>query len=135
MANGTFDLTFDSIAHEDDFGGGVRFATDWKGEDGRMWRVSSVDHSTATETMIFPMEDGEPIYFDIDGIKKYMGSKREHGAFLAEALQRELNREHDRFMETTECRPRSDFKGVPRTSRHSPKTVHEPTNPATRRGF
>ena len=100
MANGTFDLTFDSVAHEDDFSGGPRYATDWKGEDGRMWRVSSVDHRTATETMIFPMEDGEPIYFDIDGIKKYMGSKREHGAFLAEYLQRELDREHDRFMET-----------------------------------
>ena len=93
--NGTYDLDFDRIAHEDDFAGGVRFATDWKGEDGRMWRVSSVDHSTATETMIFPMKDGEPIYFDIDGIKKYMGSKREHGEFLAEVLQRELNREHD----------------------------------------
>ena len=93
MTNGTFDLTFDSIAHEDDFAGGVRFATDWKGENGMMWRVSSVDHSTATETMIFPIaEDGEPMYFDLDGIKEYMSSKQEHGAFLAEVLQRELEK-------------------------------------------
>ena len=102
MANGTFDLFFDSVAHEDDFAGGARYATDWKGEDGRMWRVSSVDHSTATETMIFPMKDGEPIYFDIDGIKQYMGSKREHGAFLAEALQRELNEAHDEYVRNTD---------------------------------
>jgi hypothetical protein len=95
MANGTFDLTFDSIAHEDDFGGGVRFATDWKGEDGRMWRVSSVDHSTATETMIFLMMDGEPTYFDLDGVKEYMGSSRDHGEFLAEYLQRELDQVDD----------------------------------------
>ena len=102
MANGTFDLTFDSVAHEDDFSGGPRYATDWKGEDGRMWRVSSVDHSTATETMIFPMIDGEPIYFDLDGVKEYMGSKREHGEFLAEALQRDFDREHDKHVLKTD---------------------------------
>ena len=102
MANGTFDLTFDSIAHEDDFAGGRRYATNWKGEDGRMWRVSSVDHSSATETMIFPMKDGEPIYFDLDGIKEYMGRSRDHGAFLAEALQRDFDREHDKHVLKTD---------------------------------
>ena len=91
MTNGTFDLTFDRVAHQDGLYGGLRYATDWKGEDGRMWRVSSVHHSTATETMIFLMVDGEPTYFDLDVRKEYMDLKQNHGAFLAEYLQRELD--------------------------------------------
>ena len=102
MANGTFDLTFDSVAHQDGIYGGRRYATDWTGEDGRQWRVSSVDHSTATETMIFLMIDGEPTYFDLDGVKRYMENKRDHGAFLAEYLQRELDRAHDEYVLKTD---------------------------------
>ena len=95
--NGTYDLEFTRIAHQDGLYGGLRFATDWTGEDGRQWRVSSVDHSTATETMIFLMIDGEPTYFDLDVRKEYMENKRDHGAFLAEYLQRELDESHKVF--------------------------------------
>ena len=95
MANGTYDLEFTRVAHQDGLYGGLRYATDWTGEDGRMWRISSVDHSTATETMIFLMIDGEPTYFDLDCVKRYMDSKRDHGAFLAEYLQRELDQVDD----------------------------------------
>ena len=89
--NGTYDLEFTRVAHQDGLYGGLRYATDWTGEDGRMWRVSSVDHSTATETMIFLMIDGEPTYFDLDVRREYMENSRDHGAFLAEYLQRELD--------------------------------------------
>ena len=92
--NGTYDLFFEQVAHQDGLYGGLRFATDWTGEDGRQWRVSSVDHSTATETMIFLMIDGEPTYFDLDTRKEYMENKRDHGAFLAEYLQRDLDESH-----------------------------------------
>ena len=89
--NGTYDLTFTRVAHQDGLYGGLRFATDWTDEDGRQWRVSSVDHSTATETMVFEIVDGEVNYFDVAATKKYMENKRDHGAFLAEYLQRELD--------------------------------------------
>ena len=102
MANGTFDLDFTRVAHQDGIYGGRRYATDWTGEDGRMWRVSSVDHSTATETMIFLMIDGEPTYFDLDARKEYMENKRDHGAFLAEYLQMELNESHDEYVRNTD---------------------------------
>ena len=114
MANGTFDLTFDRVAHTDGIYGGRRYATDWKGEDGRMWRVSSVDHSTATETMIFLMIDGEPTYFDLDARKEYMENKRDHGAFLAEYLQRELNRLDE---EEHEAGTAEDPNGLPKSVR------------------
>ena len=91
MANGTFDLFFESVAHQDGIYGGRRYATDWTGEDGRQWRVSSVDHSTATETMVFEIVDGEVTYFDVAATKEYMENKRDHGAFLAEYLQMEIN--------------------------------------------
>ena len=102
MANGTFDLDFTRVAHQDGIYGGRRYATDWTGEDGRMWRVSSVDHSTATETMIFLMIDGEPTYFDLDARKEYMENKQDHGAFLAEYLQMELNESHDEYVRNTD---------------------------------
>ena len=102
MTNGTFDLEFTRVAHQDGIYGGRRYATDWTGEDGRMWRVSSVDHSTATETMIFLMIDGEPTYFDLDARKEYMENKRDHGAFLAEYLQMKLNEAHDEYVRNTD---------------------------------
>lgn len=114
MANGTFDLEFTRVAHQDGLYGGLRFATDWTGEDGRMWRVSSVDHSTATETMIFLMIDGEPTYFDLDAKKEYMENKRDHGAFLAAYLQRELNRLDE---EEHEAGTAEDPNGLPKSVR------------------
>ena len=114
MANGTFDLDFTRVAHQDGIYGGRRYATDWTGEDGRMWRVSSVDHSTATETMIFLMIDGEPTYFDLDARKEYMENKRDHGAFLAEYLQRELNRLDE---EEHEAGTAEDPNGLPKSVR------------------
>jgi hypothetical protein len=102
MANGTFDLTFDSVAHTDGIHGGRRYATDWKSEDGRMWRVSSVDHRTALETMVFEIVDGEPTYFDVAAVKEYMENKRDHGAFLAEYLQMELNESHNEDVRNTD---------------------------------
>ena len=114
MANGTFDLDFTRVAHQDGIYGGRRYATDWTGEDGRMWRVSSVDHSTATETMIFLMIDGEPTYFDLDARKEYMENKRDHGAFLAEYLQRELNRVNE---EEHEAGTAEDPNGLPKSVR------------------
>ena len=113
MTNGTFDLFFERVAHQDGLYGGLRFATDWTGEDGRQWRVSSVDHSTATETMIFLIKDGEPTYFDLDVRKEYMENKRDHGAFLAEYLQRELDESHERFEdESGEKLPRNYPRSV-----------------------
>ena len=94
MANGTFDLFYESVAHQDGIYGGRLYATDWTGEDGRQWRVSSVDHSTATETMVFEIVDGEVNYFDVAATKEYMENKRDHGAFLAEYLQRDLDESH-----------------------------------------
>ena len=114
MTNGTYDLTFDRVAHQDGMYGGLRYATDWKGEDGRQWRVSSVDHSTATETMIFLMIDGEPTYFDLDATKEYMENKRDHGTFLAEYLQRELNRLDE---EEHEAGTAEDPNGLPTSVR------------------
>ena len=102
MANGTFDLTFDSVAHQDGIYGGRRYATDWTGEDGRQWRVSSVDHDTALETMVFEIVDGEVTYFDVAATKEYMENKRDHGAFLAEYLQMELNESHDEYVRNTD---------------------------------
>ena len=112
--NGTYDLEFTRIAHQDGLYSGLRFATDWTGEDGRQWRVSSVDHSTATETMIFLIKDGEPTYFDLDVRKEYMENKRDHGAFLAEYLQRELNRLDE---EEHEAGTAEDPNGLPKSVR------------------
>ena len=112
--NGTFDLTFDREVHNDDFNGGRRFATDWKGEDGRMWRVSSVTNSMTTETMIFAFIDDEVTYFDLDAIRVFMETTRDHGTFLAEYLQRELNRLDE---EEHEAGTAEDPNGLPKSVR------------------
>ena len=113
--NGTFDLNFYRDVHNDDFNGGRRFATDWKGEDGRVWRVSSITNSYTTETMIFRLTiDDEVIYFDLDVRKEYMENKRDHGAFLAEYLQRELNRVNE---EEHEAGTAEDPNGLPTSVR------------------
>lgn len=90
MTSKYFTISLSAVAHDDEFREGRRFATDWKGSDGRMWRVSSVDHESATETMIFLCLDGEPTYFDLDAMKEFTNSRCEHGRFLQEYLQREL---------------------------------------------
>jgi len=86
-----YELTLSGVAYDDTFQGGPRFATDWQGSDGRMWRVSSLDNDRTTETMIFAMENGEPNYFDLDAVKRFIGSRTEQGGFLQEYLQRELD--------------------------------------------
>lgn len=90
MTSKYFTISLSAVAHDDEFREGRRFATDWKGSDGRMWRVSSVDHESATETMVFLCMDGEPTYFDLDSNKEFTNSRCEHGRFLQEYLQREL---------------------------------------------
>lgn len=91
MTSKYFTISLSAVAHDDEFREGRRFATDWKGSDGRMWRVSSVDHESATETMVFLCMDGEPTYFDLDSNKEFTNSRCEHGRFLQEYLQRELD--------------------------------------------
>lgn len=90
-----FNIKMSNLAHDDDFDGGRRFATDWTGSDGSVWRVSSVDNSRAHETMIFKVEeDGEVNYFDLDAKREYMGTREMQGRFLQEYLQRVFDRAH-----------------------------------------
>ena len=60
---------FNGVAHDDKApdgpNRGARYATDWTAGEER-FRVSSVENSHTTETMIFKiMENGEPSYFDL----------------------------------------------------------------------
>jgi hypothetical protein len=66
--------------------GGERFATEWETSNGRRFMVSSVNHDTATETMVFEVIDGEPTYYDLWTDRVFRESRHTHGKFLREFL-------------------------------------------------
>lgn len=66
--------------------GGKRFATEWETSNGRRFMVSSVDHDSACETMVFEVIDGEPTYFDLWTDLVFRDSRHTHGKFLREFL-------------------------------------------------
>jgi hypothetical protein len=66
--------------------GGKRFATEWETSNDRRFMVSSVDHDTATETMVFEVIDGEPTYYDLWTDRVFRESRHSHGKFLREFL-------------------------------------------------
>ena len=66
--------------------GGKRVATEWETSNGRRFMVSSVDHDTATETMVFEVIDGEPTYYDLWTDRVFRDSRHSHGKFLREFL-------------------------------------------------
>jgi len=82
---------FNGVAHDEKApegpNRGARYATDWTVGD-RQYRVSSVENSHTTETMIFMiMENGEPSYFDLWADHEFYTNASQHGKFLGEYLQ------------------------------------------------
>ncbi len=78
---------YNGVAHDDDFDGGRRYATDWTvGKD--RYRVSSVDNAKTTETMLFRIEeDGEVNYFDLRAEREFLSNASQHAKFLSEFLE------------------------------------------------
>jgi len=100
MTERFFTITMTDLVHDDDFDGGRRFVTDWKGSDDRFWRVSSVENSRALETMIFATDgNGEVDYFDLDCVKEFIGSREEQGRFLQGFLERQMEQVRQREIE------------------------------------
>lgn len=66
--------------------GGKRFATEWESSNDRRFMVSSVDHDTATETMVFEVINGQPTYYDLWTDRVFRDSRHSHGKFLREFL-------------------------------------------------
>ena len=66
--------------------GGKRFVTEWDTSDGQRFMVSSVDHDTACETMIFAVVDGEATYYDLWTDRVFRDTRHSHGKFLDEFL-------------------------------------------------
>ena len=65
---------------------GARFATDWTFGEER-FRVSSVDNSYTTETMIFRIEEDGVNYFDLWADREYRTNPSQHAKFLQEFLE------------------------------------------------
>jgi hypothetical protein len=82
---------YNGVAHDDKApegpNRGARFATDWTVGENR-YRVSSVENSQTTETMIFEiMENGEPTYFDLWADHEFYTNASQHAKFLSEFLE------------------------------------------------
>ena len=67
--------------------GGKRFATEWETSNGSRYMVSSVDHDTATETMVFEVIDGHPTYYDLWTDREFRSNASQHAKFLGEFLE------------------------------------------------
>jgi hypothetical protein len=92
-------IKFDNFL-SDRYAGGSRFQTTWTVE-GERFKVSSVEHTTACETMIFPHRENDPkpkwsgfasenepwVMLEVWGDKFFRGLARDHKDFLLEFLQ------------------------------------------------
>ena len=81
---------YNGVAHDDKApdgpNRGARYATDWTAGEER-FRVSSVENTRTTETMIFKiMENGEPSYFDLWADREFRTNASQHAKFFQEFL-------------------------------------------------